>query len=93
MLVGIYLDQLRYTFPIPYKSDFMRRYHHLNTIERGDTIDRGFPTVFSAVCACGLLPRAWLVVFTPHRVLSKGLLLNFASTGEVLLSRCNVPGY
>ncbi|KAL2799643.1 hypothetical protein BJX66DRAFT_293366 [Aspergillus keveii] len=70
MLVGIYFDQFHYTFPIVYKPDFMRRCHHLNTIERGDTIDQGFLTVLSAVDACGssLIPRAWLVVITPDRV-------------------------
>ncbi|CBF75584.1 fungal specific transcription factor domain-containing protein [Aspergillus nidulans FGSC A4] len=63
LLVGIYFDQLHYTFPILYKPDFMRRYQLMsaaNGARRGTVVGRGFLSVFFAVCACAssLLPRA-----------------------------------
>ncbi|KAL2811091.1 hypothetical protein BJX63DRAFT_422580 [Aspergillus granulosus] len=93
MLVGIYFDQLHYTFPILYKPDFMRRYHHLNTAKRDDTIDRGFLSVFFALCACAssLLPRSTGCSSLPGiEYYQKALLMNFASTGEAFIEQKGV---
>ncbi|KAL3461364.1 fungal-specific transcription factor domain-containing protein [Aspergillus heterothallicus] len=95
MLIGIYFDQLHYTFPILYKPDFMRRYQHLNAVKRDDTVDRGFLSVFFAVCACAssLLPRAPGYSALPGiEYYQKALLLNFASTGEAFIEQVQCLG-
>ncbi|KAL3479488.1 fungal-specific transcription factor domain-containing protein [Aspergillus californicus] len=95
MLVGIYFDQLHYTFPILYKPDFMRRYQQLNNAKRDGAMDRGFLSVFFAVCACAssLLPRAPGTSSLPGiEYYQKALLLNFASTGEAFIEQVQCLG-
>ncbi|KAL4743634.1 hypothetical protein BDV11DRAFT_214190 [Aspergillus similis] len=92
LLVGIYFDQLHYTFPILYKPDFMRRYQLMsatNGAKRETAVGRGFLSVFFAVCACAssLLPRASGSSSLPGiEYYQKALLLHFASSGEKGLS-------
>ncbi|KAL4759037.1 fungal specific transcription factor domain-containing protein [Aspergillus foveolatus] len=92
LLVGIYFDQLHYTFPILYKPDFMRRYQLMNAANgarRHTVVGRGFLSVFFAVCACAssLLPRASGSSSLPGiEYYQKALLLHFASSGEKRVS-------
>ncbi|KAL3434585.1 hypothetical protein BDV09DRAFT_204598 [Aspergillus tetrazonus] len=96
LLVGIYFDQLHYTFPILYKPDFMRRYQLMNAANgarRETVVGRGFLSVFFAVCACAssLLPRASGSSSLPGiEYYQKALLLHFASSGEVFLEQKGV---
>jgi hypothetical protein len=98
LLVGIYFDQLHYTFPILYKPDFMRRYQLMNAASgarRETVIGRGFLSVFFAVCACAssLLPRASGTSSLPGiEHYQKALLLHFASSGEVFLEQVQCLG-
>ncbi|KAL5045245.1 hypothetical protein BDW71DRAFT_198442 [Aspergillus fruticulosus] len=98
LLVGIYFDQLHYTFPILYKPDFMRRYHLMNTTnaaKRDTAVGRGFLSVFFSVCACAssLLPRAPGSSSLPGiEYYQKALLLHFASSGEVFLEQVQCLG-
>ncbi|RDW94073.1 uncharacterized protein DSM5745_01395 [Aspergillus mulundensis] len=100
LLVGIYFDQLHYTFPILYKPDFMRRYHLMNagartSAKRDTAVGRGFLSVFFAVCACAssLLPRAPGSSSLPGiEYYQKALLLHFASSGEVFLEQVQCLG-
>ncbi|KAL4811147.1 fungal-specific transcription factor domain-containing protein [Aspergillus unguis] len=97
LLVGIYFDQLHYTFPILYKPDFMRRYQALNSGKRGSdaAVGRGFVSIFFAVCACAssLLPRAPGSSSLPGiEYYQKALLLHFASSGEVFLEQVQCLG-
>ncbi|KAL4820694.1 fungal-specific transcription factor domain-containing protein [Aspergillus spinulosporus] len=98
LLVGIYFDQLHYTFPILYKPDFMRRYQLMsitNEAKRGTAVGRGFLSVFFAVCACAssLLPRASGSSSLPGiEYYQKALLLHFASSGEVFLEQVQCLG-
>ncbi|GKZ30303.1 hypothetical protein AbraIFM66950_008639 [Aspergillus brasiliensis] len=92
LLVGIYFDQLHYTFPILDQKRFVCQYH---AMAAGNPVERGFLSVFFAVCACasGLLPReagaAGLVGIDYYQ---KALLLFWASSGEVFLEQVQCLG-
>ncbi|KAL4875791.1 major facilitator superfamily domain-containing protein [Aspergillus karnatakaensis] len=95
LLVGIYFDQLHYTFPILYKPDFMRRYQQMNSGKRDAPVGRGFLSVFFAVCACAssLLPRAPGSAGLPGiEYYQKALLLHFASFGEAFIEQVQCLG-
>ncbi|OJJ76708.1 hypothetical protein ASPBRDRAFT_204269 [Aspergillus brasiliensis CBS 101740] len=92
LLVGIYFDQLHYTFPILDQKRFVCQYH---AMAAGNPVERGFLSVFFAVwaCASGLLPRepgaAGLVGIDYYQ---KALLLFWASSGEVFLEQVQCLG-
>ncbi|GKZ17791.1 hypothetical protein AbraIFM66951_001085 [Aspergillus brasiliensis] len=92
LLVGIYFDQLHYTFPILDQKRFVCQYR---AMAAGNPVERGFLSVFFAVCACtsGLLPRepgaAGLVGIDYYQ---KALLLFWASSGEVFLEQVQCLG-
>ncbi|KAL5334758.1 fungal-specific transcription factor domain-containing protein [Aspergillus crustosus] len=95
LLIGIYFDQLHYTFPILYKPDFMRRYQQMNAAKRDTPTGRGFLSVYFAVCACAssLLPHApGSSSFPGIEYYQKALLLNFASLGEVFIEQVQCLG-
>ncbi|GLA86099.1 hypothetical protein AtubIFM56815_010349 [Aspergillus tubingensis] len=92
LLVGIYFDQLHYTFPILDQTRFVSQYRAMTA---GSPVEHGFLSVFFAVCACasGLLPRepgaAGLVGIDYYQ---KALLLFWASSGEVFLEQAQCLG-
>lgn len=94
LLVGVYFDQLHYTFPILYKPDFMRRYQQMKAVKRDAVEDRGFLSVFFAVCACAssLLPRAGNSSLPGIEYYQKAPLLQFASTGEAFIEQVQCLG-
>ncbi|CAI7587756.1 unnamed protein product [Penicillium glandicola] len=95
LLVGIYFDQLHYTFPILYKPRFMKQYQEMNNLKKDDQVDKGFLSVFFAVCACasGLLAQApGSSALVGIEYYQKALLLYFASSGEVFLEQVQCLG-
>ncbi|KAI2827308.1 transcriptional regulator family: Fungal Specific TF [Aspergillus niger] len=92
LLVGVYFDQLHYTFPILDKTRFVSQYH---AMAAGSPVERGFLSVFFAVCACasGLLPREpGAVGLVGIDYYQKALLLFWASSGEVFLEQAQCLG-
>ncbi|PYH91570.1 hypothetical protein BO71DRAFT_385349 [Aspergillus ellipticus CBS 707.79] len=95
LLVNTYFDQLHYTFPILYKPRFMSQYKQMSATQGNALMDRGFLSVFFAVCACAssLLPRAPgssnLVGIEYYQ---KALLLQFASSGESFIEQVQCLG-
>ncbi|KAF5007710.1 hypothetical protein FDECE_5958 [Fusarium decemcellulare] len=90
MLVGLYFDQLHYTFPVLYKPRFMESYRRLYTIRKETTRDRGFLSVFFAVCACAsslIASDGNLSTFSGIEFYEKALLLHFSTTGQANIER------
>ncbi|KAJ5652989.1 hypothetical protein N7507_010415 [Penicillium longicatenatum] len=95
LLIGIYFDQLHYTFPILYKPDFMRKHNQMTIDKRNAEADHRFLSVFFAVCACAssLLPRSPGSSSLPGiEYYQKALLLQFASTGEAFIEQVQCLG-
>ena len=95
LLVGIYFEQLHYTFPILYMPRFMKQYNEMQSMKSDSLIDKGFLSVFFAVCACAscLLPQtpgtSQLVGIEYYQ---KAQLLFFASSGEVFIEQVQCLG-
>ncbi|KAJ3543343.1 hypothetical protein NM208_g3627 [Fusarium decemcellulare] len=90
MLVGLYFDQFHYTFPVLYKPHFMESYRRLYTIRKETTRDRGFLSVFFAVCACAsslIVSDGNLSTFSGIEFYEKALLLHFSTTGQANIER------
>lgn len=90
LLINLYFDQLHYTFPVLYKPQFMSQYKQMNSPRSLHTPDKGFLSVFFAVCACAssLLPTdGKSETFSGLAFYQKSLILNYASTGEASLER------
>ncbi|OJK04009.1 hypothetical protein ASPACDRAFT_1852925 [Aspergillus aculeatus ATCC 16872] len=90
LLVDIYFERLHYTFPILYQPDFMIQYEKLKDTRDLTGFDRGFLSVFFAVCACasGLLPQApGASTLAGVEFYQKALLMFFASSGWNVLAQ------
>ncbi|KAF9883412.1 hypothetical protein FE257_003495 [Aspergillus nanangensis] len=88
MLVGLYFDQFHYTFPVLFKPQFMDRYRRLYMGQKG--WERGFLSVFFAVCACAssLTPTGGTQsAFPGLEFYEKALLLHFSTTGQAGMER------
>jgi hypothetical protein len=91
ILIGVYFDQLHYTFPIIYKPHFMAYYGQRvrNGVRNSEPKDRRFLLVFFAVCACAssILSTASDGEFSGIDYYEKALMLYYASTGEATVER------
>ncbi|RSL64574.1 hypothetical protein CEP53_004012 [Fusarium sp. AF-6] len=89
MLIGLYFDQLHYTFPVLFKPHFMDRYNHLYVTQKQIPRDREFLSVFFAVCACasGLIASGNQSAFPGLEFYEKALLLHFSTTGQASVER------
>jgi hypothetical protein len=98
LLIGLYFDQLHYTFPVLFKPHFMQRYRQMFRPGQSATAadNRRFLMVFFAVCACAssLLPpgpggsgSSNERQFAGIEYYEKALLLYYAATGEASLER------
>ncbi|KAL2671284.1 hypothetical protein Neosp_013864 [[Neocosmospora] mangrovei] len=84
MLIGLYFDQLHYTFPVLFKPHFMDRYTRLYVTQKQMPRDREFLSVFFALCACasGLIASGNQSSFPGLEFYEKALLLHFSTTGQ-----------
>ncbi|KAJ4229002.1 hypothetical protein NW759_003723 [Fusarium solani] len=90
MLIGLYFDQLHYTFPVLFKPHFMDRYTRLYVTQKQTPRDREFLSVFFAVCACasGLIASGGnQSAFPGLEFYEKALLLHFSTTGQASVER------
>lgn len=90
MLIGLYFDQLHYTFPVLFKPHFMDRYTRLYVTQKQTPRDREFLSVFFAVCACasGLIASGGnQSAFPGLEFYEKALLLHFSTIGQASVER------
>lgn len=95
LLVGVYFEQLHYTFPVIYKPRFMKQYHEMKNAKSDSPVDSGFLSVFFAVCACAscLLPQSPSTSqLAGIEYYQKAQLLFFASSGEVFIEQVQCLG-
>lgn len=96
LLIGLYFDRMHYTFPIVFKSDFLRSYRQVYRGSSDDNANRNrkFLMVFFAICACAssLLPSSPGTQLTGNEYFEKALLLYYASAGEASVERVQCLG-
>jgi hypothetical protein len=96
LLIGLYFDRMHYTFPIIFRSDFLRSYRQIcrDSSDNNASRNRKFLMVFFAMCACAssLLPSSPGTQLTGNEYYEKALLLYYASAGEASVEKVQCLG-
>jgi hypothetical protein len=88
-LIGVFFDQVHYTFPVLYRPWFMSQYHNLMSERPSTGMDSGFLSVFFAVCAfsAGLMDHGSGQRFPGIEYYEKAIVLHYADTGQATIEQ------